>query len=225
MNDIAIGKLRHVSLSVSVREELISLIVSGALKPGQRLKEVQLAELLGVSRGPVRQAAQELEAQGLVVSRPRMGSFVADFTATEIVDLYEIKVWIEYALIQDVIRYWSDEARRTTLAKIGEIDRSAKLPFSRSLFEYRSRIVARIHNRYLAEHALTLSRKLYVVTALIDVLDEDARMDRIIGTLRDFWTALVEGDAERARKIVEADADHWTRDLVPYFDARPRGQR
>lgn len=222
MNDLPTGKLRPVSLSDSVREELISLIVAGVLKPGQRLNEVHLAERLGVSRGPVREAARELEGQGLIVSRPRLGSFVADFTATEIVDLYEIKVWIERALVEDVIRYWPDALRQTTLAEIGQIDRSGKLAFSRSVFECRQRIAARIHNRYLAEHVLSLWRKFYIVTALIDVPDEDARTDRIIGTLRDFWTALAAGDAEQARRIVEADARHWTRDLVPYFEERAR---
>ena len=44
MNDLPTGKLRPVSLSDSVREELISLIVAGVLKPGQRLNEVHLAE-------------------------------------------------------------------------------------------------------------------------------------------------------------------------------------
>ena len=57
---------------------------------------------------------------------------------------------------------------------------------------------------------------------VIDVPDEDARTDRIIGTLRDFWTALAAGDAEQARRIVEADARHWTSDLVPYFEERAR---
>lgn len=220
MNDLPTGKLRPVSLSDSVREELISLIVAGVLKPGQRLNEVHVAERLGVSRGPVREAARELEGQGLIVSRPRLGSFVADFTATEIVDLYEIKVWIEQALVEDVIRYWPDALRQSTLDEIGRIDRSGKLAFSRSVFECRQRIAARVHNRYLAEHVLSLWRKFYIVTALIDVPDEDARTDRIIDTLRDFWTALAAGDAERARRIVEADARHWTRDLVPHFEAR-----
>ena len=127
MNDLPTGKLRPVSLSDSVREELISLIVAGVLKPGQRLNEVHLAERLGVSRGPVREAARELEGQGLIVSRPRLGFYVADFSATEIVDLYEIKIWIDRALIQDVIRYWPDEARQATLAGIDLIDRGYEL--------------------------------------------------------------------------------------------------
>lgn len=217
MNNLHMGKLHHPSLSDSVREELIRLIVTGVLKPGQRLNEVHLAERLGVSRGPVREAARELEGQGLIVSRPRLGSFVADFTAPQIADLYEIKIWIERALIEDVMRYWSDEARRLTLEAVDRIDRSAKLAFSQSLFDFRTRVVARIHNGYLAEHVLSLYRKFYIVTALLDVPDEAERMDRIIATLREFWSALVAGEAERARGIVESDAAHWLDSLTPYF--------
>ena len=219
MNDTGMIRLHHPSLSDTVREELVRLIVTGLLKPGQRLNEVHLAERLGVSRGPIREAARELEGQGLIVSRPRLGFYVADFSATEIVDLYEIKIWIDRALIQDVIRYWPDEARQATLAGIDLIDRSAKLPFSRSLFEFRRQVVERIHNRYLAEHALSLYRKFYILTALIDVPDEAERIDRIIATLRGFWSALVAGEAEDARRIAEEDTAYWTRDLPARFVA------
>lgn len=181
-----------------------------------------MAGRLGTSRGPVREAARELEGQGLIVSRPRLGSFVADFTATRIADLYEIKIWIERALIEDVIRYWPDEARRSALGAIERIDRSARLAFSRSLFEFRVQIVARIHNRCLAGHVLSLYRKFHIVTALIEAPDEEERMDRILGALRGFWSALAAGDADRARGIVDSDAAHWTRNLAPHFDAGSR---
>lgn len=220
MDDLRVGKLHHPSLSDSVREELIRLIVTGVLKPGQRLNELQLAERLGVSRGPVREAARELEGQGLIVSRPRLGFYVADFSATEIVDLYEIKAWIDRALIDDVVRYWPVEVRQEILARIDGIDRSAKLPFSRALFDFRRQVAGRVHNRYLAEHALSLYRKFYIVTALIDVPDEAERIDRIVATLRAFWSALVAGDAEAARRIAEEDTAHWTRDLPARFIAR-----
>lgn len=220
MNDAGMIRLHHPSLSDTVREELVRLIVTGVLKPGQRLNEVHLADRLGVSRGPLREAARELEGQGLVVSRPRLGFYVVDFSASEIIDLYEVKVFLDQAVIWDVMRYWPEETRRATLAEVDGIDRSAKLPFSRSLFEFRQQVVARIHNRYVAEHALSLYRKFYIVTALIDVPDEAERIDRIVTTLRRFWSALAAGDGDGARLIAEEDTAHWTRDLPPRFDTQ-----
>ena len=61
-----------------VFENLRSAILEGKLKSGQRLMEVQLAEQLGVSRTPVREAIRKLELEGLVVMLPRKGAYVAN---------------------------------------------------------------------------------------------------------------------------------------------------
>ncbi|MFZ0206314.1 MAG: GntR family transcriptional regulator, partial [Roseiarcus sp.] len=65
----AAGKLISTSLSGAVRDRLIRLIAAGDLRPGDRLNEVHWAESFGISRGPIREAARELEGQGLLVSR------------------------------------------------------------------------------------------------------------------------------------------------------------
>ncbi len=69
-------------------------IARGDLKPGARLNEAQMAQTLGVSRGPVREAARELEGQGFLVSRPNQGFYVVDFDAQAIRDVYEAKDWL-----------------------------------------------------------------------------------------------------------------------------------
>ena len=56
-------------------------ILKGELKPGERLMEIQLAEKLGVSRTPIREALRKLELEGLVVSIPRKGALVAQMSA------------------------------------------------------------------------------------------------------------------------------------------------
>ena len=61
-----------------VFENLRAAILDGNLKAGQRLMEVQLAEQLGVSRTPIREAIRKLELEGLVVMLPRKGAYVAN---------------------------------------------------------------------------------------------------------------------------------------------------
>ncbi len=212
-----IEKLQNKGLSVTIGEELVRLIASGSLKPGQRLNEAYLAESFGVSRGPVREAARELEGQGLIVSRPRQGFFVADFTAQQIVDLYEVKRWIDHALIHDVLTYSDPASRAEVLADLDTIDTSEKVAFANSLFAFRQRWVARLHNSILAAYAMSLYRQFHIVTALIDAPDPPARMDRIVNTLRAFWTALVAGDEEAAKRIMQEDAEYWQKDVVPRF--------
>lgn len=70
-------------------------IVEGHFKPGQRLMEVQLAEQMGVSRTPVREAMRKLELEGLVVMVPRKGAYVAGLTSEDIREVVEIRVVLE----------------------------------------------------------------------------------------------------------------------------------
>lgn len=70
-------------------------ILSGRLKPGERLMEVQLAEEMGVSRTPVREAIRKLELEGLVVMVPRKGAYVAGLTLKDVAEVFEIRSSLE----------------------------------------------------------------------------------------------------------------------------------
>lgn len=78
-----------------VAETLRAAIQSGKLKPGARLMEIQLAEELGVSRTPIREAIRELEADGYVVMIPRRGAYVADISLKDIAQVFEIRSALE----------------------------------------------------------------------------------------------------------------------------------
>ena len=217
----AIGKVTSKGLSETIGEELVSLIANGVLKPGQRLNEVHLAESFGVSRGPLREAARELEGQGLVISRPRQGFYVADFTPRQIVDLYEMKGWIDQAIIHDVMTYLDRVTCLEILSDIESIVTSDKVSFANSLFAFRQRFVARLHNRILAAQALSMYRQFHIVTALIDVSDSENRIARIVQTLRDFWQALAEGNRAHAWQVMQDDAAFWRKNVAPHFDTSP----
>jgi DNA-binding GntR family transcriptional regulator len=92
--------LPTVSLVAQVKDRILRAITNGELLPGQRIVEGEVAQRLGVSRGPVREAARLLEQRGLVVSMPRRGFFVRQFEAKEIEDLYELREWIEVAAVR-----------------------------------------------------------------------------------------------------------------------------
>jgi DNA-binding GntR family transcriptional regulator len=80
----------------SVAMELIrEAIVDGRLAPGQRLKEVQLANELGISRTPIREALLLLQAEGLVDAAPNRGSTVRAYDVRELQDMYELRAVLE----------------------------------------------------------------------------------------------------------------------------------
>ena len=70
-------------------------IIFGELKPGERLFEVQLAEQMGVSRTPVREAIRKLELEGFVDMLPRRGAQVADLSVKDIMDVLEVRASLD----------------------------------------------------------------------------------------------------------------------------------
>ncbi|MDF9407060.1 MAG: putative HTH-type transcriptional regulator YdfH [Pelotomaculum sp. PtaB.Bin013] len=78
-----------------VFESLREAILLGRLKPGERLMEVQLAEEMGVSRTPVREAIRKLELDGFVIMVPRKGAYVAGITLKDIADVFEVRAALE----------------------------------------------------------------------------------------------------------------------------------
>lgn len=78
-----------------VSDALREAIMSGALHAGERLMEIQLAEELGVSRTPVREAIRKLELEGFVVMIPRKGAYVSDISLKDISDVFEIRTALD----------------------------------------------------------------------------------------------------------------------------------
>ena len=74
-----------------VCETIRQAIVDGVFSPGERLMEIQLADEMGVSRTPVREAIRKLELEGFVVMIPRRGTYVADISIKDINEVYEIR--------------------------------------------------------------------------------------------------------------------------------------
>ncbi len=78
-----------------VFETLREAIINGVLRPGERLMELQLAEALGVSRTPVREAIRKLELEGFVVMVPRKGAYVAGISLKDITNVFEVRAALE----------------------------------------------------------------------------------------------------------------------------------
>ena len=82
LRDVVFHTLRHA-------------ILRGELKPGERLMEIQLANKLGVSRTPIREAIRKLELEGLVLMIPRKGAEVAEITEKSLRDVLEVRSSLE----------------------------------------------------------------------------------------------------------------------------------
>jgi len=90
-----LSDVRDTSLAKLVRDDVLELILQGALLPGQRINEPDIAARLKVSRVPVREALRELESSGLVVSRKNAGVFVRRLEAADVRELYELREMLD----------------------------------------------------------------------------------------------------------------------------------
>lgn len=78
-----------------IREVLLERILEGHYAPGDRIKEMRVAQEFSVSQAPVREALRELEILGMVVSEPYRGARVREVTPAELAEIYPIRAAIE----------------------------------------------------------------------------------------------------------------------------------
>ena len=81
----------HRPLREIVYEELKMQILTGKITPGTRMMEVELAESMGVSRTPIREAIKKLEQEGLVTIEPRKGAYASQISVKDMVDILEVR--------------------------------------------------------------------------------------------------------------------------------------
>ncbi len=97
---LQVGTDEYIPLRDVVFKTLRKAILSGDLKPGEKLREVNLAQRMGVSRTPIREAIRMLELEGLVVMIPRRGAEVAGITRKDLKDMMEIRVVLDLLAIE-----------------------------------------------------------------------------------------------------------------------------
>ena len=100
---------RQKTLREQIVESIKESIATGKLKPGEKICETKLAEDLGISRTPLREAIQTLEAEGFLNVVPRKGAVVSEYSEKDIEDIYEIKATLEGLAARLATKNLSDE--------------------------------------------------------------------------------------------------------------------
>lgn len=106
---IANEPIRATTLRAQAVAAIRRDILSGRFAPGEKLVEAELADLLGVSRNPVREAIGHLEQQGLVVSIPNRGTFVVLPTPEQAHDMFLLRAYLELLALRLAFVGWSPE--------------------------------------------------------------------------------------------------------------------
>jgi DNA-binding GntR family transcriptional regulator len=114
--------VRPKNLKHAVANHIREQILSGTLHPGTKIDQDALAEALGVSKLPVREALISLEAEALVVNIPRRGSYVADLTADDVRDHYHIYGLVSAVAAERAAERLTDEQLAEMAAMLAEME-------------------------------------------------------------------------------------------------------
>ncbi len=204
--------LDNRTLREQVFEHLREEILSTRLSPGAELHEVALAESLGISRGPLREALGRLAAEGLVTIRPRRGAVVTRFTRDEFVDAYQVRGALESLAIRLAVPRLTDEDRAGLHALVEEmVEHSAKgdeHAFFRTNREFHRMFVVTSGNERLREmHEQLMNQMARLLSRSVDLRGS---LDQSVAEHRGILHAVDAGDAERAARLIEEHIE------VPY---------
>ncbi len=122
-------QLKNISLREQAAELLRDRIITGGLRPGTKLVEREVANSLGISRVPVREALQQLEEEGLIISRSN-ARYVIDLNEHSVNALTQVRLVLEKLAVELAARNTSPQDRAALLAKMQEM----KEAFSRRDF-------------------------------------------------------------------------------------------
>ena len=109
---IAAARAQEVTALNLVLAAVRSAILSGAIHPGERLRQEELAEVFDTSRIPVREALRALEYEGLVTSEPHRGFTVTKLDADHVDEIYELRILLECQAVRLAVPLLTDEDLR-----------------------------------------------------------------------------------------------------------------
>jgi len=121
----AIALVQANSLPMLVQEELERMILAGELRAGSKLNEAAVADRLGVSRGPVREAFRALEESGLVRLEKNRGVFVRQIALDEADEIYELRAVLDEFVGRRLAQTATPECLRDLRARVARMERAA----------------------------------------------------------------------------------------------------
>jgi DNA-binding GntR family transcriptional regulator len=149
--------LRHDSLARSAADWIAAHIISGDIKPGDKLTETSLAERMGISRSPVREALQSLSRDGLITVEPRRGARVSRLDAGDAADLYACRLLLEppctalaVAALTDATAAALENKFQRMAAAVAAHD---SMEYVDALKDYNWTVLAACPNRLLSDYA------------------------------------------------------------------------
>ena len=195
----------HKPLREMVYEELKMQILKGSIIPGTRMMEVELAEEMGVSRTPIREAIRKLEKEGLVTIEPRRGAYASMISTEDMVEILEVRQDLE-----GLAAYFAaDRMEKSQMEELRQVSNSYNEAVKEGNMEAMIKHDTRFH------HIIVESCRNKILVQMIEQLqelvlrfryiyyDNFKRAENMPEEHEAIVAAIAEGDADKARAAAD----------------------
>ena len=221
ISGLTIEENAYLPLRDVVFQTLRQAILKGELQPGERLMEIKLAERLGVSRTPIREAIRKLELEGLVVMIPRKGAAVANITEKDTKDVLEVRRTLEMFAVEVACDRITQEqlvqlkeAAKDFEASKGSMD---LIRIAETDMYFHEIIYEATQNERLVQMLNNLRENMYRYR--IEYLKDPNYYDSLVGEHQEILDAIESGNKEKARVCMRDHIDNQQLAVISKLNA------
>ena len=198
-------QIRNMSIREQSLDSLREAILSGELKPGQALTEMDLARQLGVSRAPIREALRILNSEGLVETIPYRGTTVTRLSRVDIEEIYSMRMLLESYALERVMAAGDPALYQQLRGMVGEMisagDRGDLGAVNALDRDFHDALIAMSRHQLLATMWQTVAMKVRQIMALVNRRNSD--LTQIAHNHLPLLEAMEAGDLARAQEILQ----------------------
>lgn len=191
-------------------------ILTGELKPGERLMEIHLANRLGVSRTPIREAIRKLELEGLVIMIPRRGAEVAQITEKSLRDVLEVRRALDVLSVELACDRISEEEIGKLKQACNEFERVTRTGDAATIaaadVALHDIIVQATRNERLVQLINNLSEQMYRYR--FEYIKDESRHDNLVHEHRMIYDSIVKRDKEKAAEAARLHIDNQEKSVI-----------
>ena len=191
-------------------------ILIGELKPGERLMEIHLADRLGVSRTPIREAIRKLEREGLVTVKPRRGAEVAQITEKSMNDVLEVRRALDALCAELACERITAERLEALKDACDSFEQSVQTGDNKKIAQadvaLHDIIVQATGNQRLIQLVNNLSEQMYRYR--FEYIKDSSQHQRLVEEHRVIYQSLVRKDRETAAEAARIHIDNQKKAII-----------
>ena len=215
-DNLQLGMDEFLPLRDVVFNTLRQAILTGELKPGERLMEIHLANRLGVSRTPIREAIRKLELEGLVTMIPRRGAEVAQITEKSMKDVLEVRRTLDALSAELACERISAEEEEALKKACLNFEAAVKTKDTKAIAKadvaIHDIIAAATGNQRLIQLINNLAEQMYRYR--FEYIKDASQHERIIEEHRIIYESILKKDKEAAAEMAKIHIDNQEKAVI-----------